>query len=518
MAQRNLIASPATGLMVYQTDNTQGFYYNSGTPAAPSWLRMGDLMLPFAGSATAAGTAFQVTNLGTGAGIKGVVSAPGKTGIIGEAIDQGIVGIATATSGVAYGVQGVSTSTTGSGVTGFAPSTTGQNFGVRGLSASEEGKGVYGYNFSPGGLTYGVYGQSISPFGYGVFGEGGSRGVLGVGHIGVQGNSSENLGYGIQGFFGSYSNEGTGVYGVSNSPSGMGVKGLANSAAGTTFGLYGKSVASSGTGVYGEGKTAVMGFTEFESGYAIHGKATHGTSMTAAVWGEVTSPNGYSGFFSGGSFYVNSNVGIGDASPDYRLIVNAPVNTSTGIAAFRNSLGENKVLLRQNSNGSGSVVIYKADNTATISLPGEGVAYFNSGNVGIGTASPGYKLQVGVAGDGTQARANAWNTLSDARYKKDLTLITNPLDMVEKLNGYYYYWNTGVDDKQQVGFSAQEVMQVMPEVVSQGSDGYLSVDYGKMTPLLIEAIKKLMAENAILKKRLSAIEKTLNSKANNQEN
>ncbi len=38
LAQRNAIASPATGLMIYQTDNTPGFYYNSGTPASPAWI------------------------------------------------------------------------------------------------------------------------------------------------------------------------------------------------------------------------------------------------------------------------------------------------------------------------------------------------------------------------------------------------------------------------------------------------------------------------------------------------
>jgi hypothetical protein len=40
IAQRNAIAMPATGLMIFQTDNTQGYYYNSGTPAAPVWAML----------------------------------------------------------------------------------------------------------------------------------------------------------------------------------------------------------------------------------------------------------------------------------------------------------------------------------------------------------------------------------------------------------------------------------------------------------------------------------------------
>lgn len=40
-AQKNLIASPATGLLIYQTDGTSGFYFNQGTPAAKSWILLG---------------------------------------------------------------------------------------------------------------------------------------------------------------------------------------------------------------------------------------------------------------------------------------------------------------------------------------------------------------------------------------------------------------------------------------------------------------------------------------------
>ncbi|MBC5861866.1 hypothetical protein [Flavobacterium turcicum] len=39
--QRTAIATPATGLMVYQTDATAGFYYNAGTPATPNWQPIG---------------------------------------------------------------------------------------------------------------------------------------------------------------------------------------------------------------------------------------------------------------------------------------------------------------------------------------------------------------------------------------------------------------------------------------------------------------------------------------------
>ncbi len=40
-AQRNAIASPATGLLIFQSNNTPGYYFNSGTPAAPVWVLVG---------------------------------------------------------------------------------------------------------------------------------------------------------------------------------------------------------------------------------------------------------------------------------------------------------------------------------------------------------------------------------------------------------------------------------------------------------------------------------------------
>ncbi len=126
--------------------------------------------------------------------------------------------------------------------------------------------------------------------------------------------------------------------------------------------------------------------------------------------------------------------------------------------------------------------------------------------VGIGTRQPTCQLQVGSTGDGSQARANAWNLLSDIRLKKDLSDLSDPLGMISKIKGFYFYWNTGTDQSRQVGFSAQDVRKVLPEVVSSASDGYMAIEYGKMAPLFVEAIKALKAENEDLKARLERLE------------
>ena len=71
-----------------------------------------------------------------------------------------------------------------------------------------------------------------------------------------------------------------------------------------------------------------------------------------------------------------------------------------------------------------------------------------------------------------------------------------------KLNGYYFTENDkakelGYDNNRtQVGISAQEVEAVLPELIKEApiGNGYKTIDYGKLTPLLIEAIKELKQE------------------------
>jgi trimeric autotransporter adhesin len=110
-----------------------------------------------------------------------------------------------------------------------------------------------------------------------------------------------------------------------------------------------------------------------------------------------------------------------------------------------------------------------------------------------------------VAGDIT-ATGDITAYYSDERLKNFEGTIPNAIDKVKKLNGYYFKENEtakklGYDnDERQVGVSAQEVEKVMPEVVKDApinfSNGapegldYKTVQYDKLVPLLIEAIKE----------------------------
>jgi hypothetical protein len=93
---------------------------------------------------------------------------------------------------------------------------------------------------------------------------------------------------------------------------------------------------------------------------------------------------------------------------------------------------------------------------------------------------------------------------SDIRRKKDLLKIDNALDKVEQLTGYTY--TNKKDNKRYTGLIAQDVEKVLPEAVTTESDGHLSLAYGNMMGLLVEAVKELTRKNEILEARLSVIE------------
>ena len=83
---------------------------------------------------------------------------------------------------------------------------------------------------------------------------------------------------------------------------------------------------------------------------------------------------------------------------------------------------------------------------------------------------------------------------SDARYKNVFGNIPNALTAVNSLNGVTYTYNelSGKDtDTVRAGVLAQEVEKVLPQAVYTDADGYKSVSYDGLVPLLIEAIKEL---------------------------
>jgi hypothetical protein len=159
----------------------------------------------------------------------------------------------------------------------------------------------------------------------------------------------------------------------------------------------------------------------------------------------------------------------------------------------------------------------------------------DNGNVGIGTANPGYKLHVigSVFATGV-VYCNSSALCSDERWKTNIKPIQNALHNVLKIQGVTYYWKVDeypdmhFSEGEQIGFIAQEVEKIYPQVVLTDKDGYKSIDYSKLTPILVEAIKdqqkiieklqaentQIKAENAQIKSEVKALAEQVNNLIN----
>lgn len=84
---------------------------------------------------------------------------------------------------------------------------------------------------------------------------------------------------------------------------------------------------------------------------------------------------------------------------------------------------------------------------------------------------------------------------SDRRFKDDLNKICNTKDILSGLTGYSFKWNeTSGREGTDLGVIAQDVKEVLPQIVQEREDGYLAVDYPKLIPVLIEEVKRLSDE------------------------
>jgi hypothetical protein len=139
-----------------------------------------------------------------------------------------------------------------------------------------------------------------------------------------------------------------------------------------------------------------------------------------------------------------------------------------------------------------------------------GLIIKENGFIGMGTIAPSVRLH--VSGD---IIANSIAGSSDARFKTNVRSISSPLEKVKSLRGVYFNWdqksfpNKDFSDKTELGFIAQEVENVLPEVVSKDNspEEYRSVKYDKVVALLVEAIKEQQKQIDSLKLQVKKLQK-----------
>ena len=213
----------------------------------------------------------------------------------------------------------------------------------------------------------------------------------------------------------------------------------------------------------------------------------------------------------------SGNVGIGALAPAGKFTVTGVSGACSGagtegIAQFTTGNGSNTSQKIQFGFVDGSYgwiqSIHPGTSTRNLSINPDGGEVYIAGTTDQGA----YNLQVN--GTGVWG-AGAYVNGSDSRIKEDIQPITSGLDVVDKLNPvtYKYKETWSSDQSIQSGFIAQELLTALDGqiyvdgVVQQGgTDGYYSVAYQNLIPILAKAIQELKAENDSLKSRIEALE------------
>jgi len=205
---------------------------------------------------------------------------------------------------------------------------------------------------------------------------------------------------------------------------------------------------------------------------------------------------------------LNGNVGFGNNTPNANLqLANTVANRKLVLYEVANNdhqfsgLGINTDAVRLQVAGTNADFAFYAGTSSTSSA--EVMRIKGNGLVGIGTSNPTQALQ--VAGN---IYATGTITPSDARFKKNIIPIQQPLKKLQQLNGVTYnYRSEEFPDMKfpaitQVGLIAQDVEKVFPQLVYTDDKGYKAVDYVKLIPLLIETAKAHEKEQAIFQQTI----------------
>ena len=183
----------------------------------------------------------------------------------------------------------------------------------------------------------------------------------------------------------------------------------------------------------------------------------------------------------------NGNVGIGTTTPARPL-------------SFPATTGE-KIQLFAAPSGEYGIGLYSGELRIHADQAGSKVSFGTQDNAGTYTelakAEQNGAYAFSIFGS---LWVNGTTYASDERFKQNITAIQSPLQKLMQINGVEYEMKTGEFAKnnfqkgRQIGLIAQNVEKVVPEAVNE-QNGYKGVDYAKLVPLLLEAIKELKFEN-----------------------
>lgn len=252
-------------------------------------------------------------------------------------------------------------------------------------------------------------------------------------------------------------------------------------------------------------------------------------------------------------YRLTGNVGLGTSTPTARLhIVNSSGGTlrlqgtdNRGISMNSGGAGSSgpNITLIRNSNDWNvpSQIWFNSDvsttfwgmgmlqsgtlgdafvigNTANDTASPEFLIQRSTGNIGIGTTTPGQKLVVNGNAQFTTVTSGTYGndlnltstgvlttSASDSRLKENLVLINSQvtLEKIMQLKPYSFTWINDETHQQDVGLIAQDVAQVFPEVTfTNKNDGFMGINYSRLPALIIAALQNVVTEIRELRNRI----------------
>ena len=552
--QRAAIKNPAIGLLVYQTDGTAGYYYYDGS----SWVIIGNgsgngTVTSVSGTAPisiATGTTTPVVSLGTVPVDNGGTGATTLTGYVKGNGTSAFTAAATITgSDISGNITGNSANV--SGTVALANGGTGSTTaaGARtNLGATTVGSNLFTLT-NPGAITFPRFNADntasaltasafLTAIGAGT-GSGTVTSVSGTSPISVAtGTTTPAISLGTvplaNGGTGTTTGSITGSSALSFAAGGTN-QNVTLSPSGTGYTVLNGNVGIGTTTPY---TTLTVGSTDATARITAGGPNTHLTLASAGPNGDIYLNAGgvASGNYSTStrlSVGANGNVGIGTTTPAELLQVGTE---SAGTSARKTiKIGSGgysaPAAFQTNSNGD-KIILYNADGfDARIGIGGTTDMWFKSSDGGTGGqfkwyTGAGTNLIMQLSGNtgvlsmagGAYCNGTTWVNASDSRLKRDIQPMTNyGLITVMQLKPVTYFYKADKTNHPEVGFIAQEVQKIVPEVVS-GTEGDISkgetlgLSYGNLVPVLTKAIQEQQAEIEALKVKLQSLD---NLKAEN---
>ena len=225
----------------------------------------------------------------------------------------------------------------------------------------------------------------------------------------------------------------------------------------------------------------------------------------------------------------NITAGAEDGTVSLEMMVNGTntqIYNHSHVGTVFNEEGKASQDFRVESDGNANMLFVDASaNTIFIggTTTGQNVIHLDAGRIMLDKASD-WNIESGGSASGSHIRfrqssadvgsitstssGTTYNTTSDRRLKKDIETITDGTDKLMAMNPVTHGWKAEPEADAVHGFIAQEMRDIVPEAVSGDPDGeeMMSMDYGRITPIIVAALQDATNEIKALKERVKELE------------